>query len=533
MFSRLLKIFFFICCTALVRAENADALQLRENSPHVGMSLYTSSDSVHNGRDLQIVIKFDIKDGWHILSSTSGDIGLPTRIDWRLPEGYSLSDVRWSRPQILEEDGLRLSVYEGQAYYAATIIPNEEVDGLAVFEAEVFWQACAYECIPETRKLKFSLPVSTYNTPPADSWENIISTAEKTFGNEKPAPDGKKALGAVLAMAFAGGILLNLMPCIFPVLSLKAIALVKNLSDRRQSRLDALLYTAGVVVSFFLMAFVLVRLRKSGEAAGWGFQLQSPVFVGVLLIIFLFILLMFLGIIELNNPFSNALSRLSARARRFSSFFTGTFSVLIATPCTAPFMGIAVGYTLSQPLYCYYPVFLTLGLGYAFPFLLLGFFPQTLAAILPRPGKWMLILQRIFAIPVLLTCIWLSWVLYHQLNKRGIDISEAEWRPYDRMAVAEAVNNRRKVFIDFTAKWCLTCLANEKAIIHTSEFTDLAKENDILLFRADWTKRDEEIARALQYYGRNSIPLYVYYNGETMEILPQLLTPGIIREKLK
>lgn len=340
----------------------------------------------------------------------------------------------------------------------------------------------------------------------------------------------------IMLMAFVGGLILNFMPCIFPILTIKAISLAQSPYNKRKSQIESMLYFLGVVVSFFLIATVLIWLRSKGEQIGWGFQLQSPVFVGVMIVIFTIIFLMLLDLVSLRNPFANKVGRISFKRQKINAFMTGFFAVLIASPCTGPFMGIAIGYTLAKPIYVYYPVFLALSVGYALPFALVGLFPKFVHSLLPRPGKWMDILKKIFAIPVFLTIIWLFWVLFNQINIRSSHESpEVSWRPYNSDIVDNLVINKEKVFIDFTAKWCITCLANEKIALQSEEFERLVRTRKIHIFKADWTNRSPEIAQALAHYGRNSIPLYVYYNGEERNyiILPQLLTPGILKDYLK
>ena len=215
------------------------------------------------------------------------------------------------------------------------------------------------------------------------------------------------------------------------------------------------------------------------------------------------------------------------------SVFSRLFAVLIASPCTAPFMGMAIGYTLTAPLYFYYPVFVSLGIGYALPFALINLWPQKLQRILPRPGVWMERLKKVFAIPVLMTILWLGWVFYSQV---AVDVRSRfeglHWQEYNSLEVAEAVKNGQPVFIDFTAKWCITCLANHKLALQTQDFARMAKDKQMVLFQADWTNKDDTIAAALEKYGRNSIPLYVYYPSHTDKyiILPQLLTVGILKD---
>lgn len=344
------------------------------------------------------------------------------------------------------------------------------------------------------------------------------------------------SLFLVILMAFAGGVILNFMPCIFPILTIKAISLAQSSYNKQKNRIEALLYFAGVVVSFFLIATVLIFLRSKGEQIGWGFQLQSPVFVGIMMVIFFIIFLMLLDIVNLKNPFASRVGRISFKKQQLNAFVTGFFAVLIASPCTGPFMGIAIGYTLAKPIYIYYPVFLALSVGYALPFTLIGLFPHALHKILPKPGKWMEILKKIFAVPVFLTIVWLGWVLFNQINASAAKkYEEVFWQPYDKEKVAALTAVRQPVFIDFTAKWCITCLANEKMALQSEEFLSLVRERKINIFKADWTNRDKDVTDALAYYGRNSVPLYVYYGGETANyvILPQLLTPGILKQYIK
>ena len=207
--------------------------------------------------------------------------------------------------------------------------------------------------------------------------------------------------------------------------------------------------------------------------------------------------------------------------------------MLIASPCTGPFMGIAIGYTLAKPIYVYYPVFLALSVGYA-PALCFGrTVSEVHTSFSSQAGKVDGHFEKkIFAIPVFLTIMWLFWVLFSQIEaNRGERVREVLWRTYNRDIVAQAVASGEKVFIDFTAKWCITCLANEKIALQSKEFERLVRTGKIQAFKADWTSRSAEIAQSLAYYGRNSIPLYVYYNGEggNYVILPQLLTPGILK----
>ena len=283
-------------------------------------------------------------------------------------------------------------------------------------------------------------------------------------------------------------------------------------------------------------------MQKGGTSLGWGFQLQSPTFIALLFILFFCIGLMFLDIIQVNGTWFNRLANLTTDGGKLNSFLnsflTGLFAVLIASPCSAPFMGAAIGYSITQPWYIYFPVFGALAVGYALPFTIIGMFPRVWAKILPKPGKWMLTLKKIFSLPIFATCLWLGWVFYNQVSPQETSVAEAQdlvWQDFSEDKVQALRAENRPVFIDFTAKWCLTCLVNEKTALSSKTFAKLVKNKNIALFKADWTSQDKAITQALARYERNSVPLYVYYNGKIEEpiILPQLLTPSLLKEYLK
>lgn len=405
------------------------------------------------------------------------------------------------------------------------------------------------------------------NPPPAGS---PSSGTPSSSANPSPAaasptagtPSSDSFSGGLLyylITAFIAGLILNLMPCVLPVLSLKALYLVQN--HRHASPLSALAYVAGVVCSFMLLAGILFYLRELGAGMGWGFQLQSPVFNAVLLLLFFLIFLNLTDRLPLPDACADTLSRLAGK----QSFLTGFFAVVIACPCTGPFMGAAIGYAVAKPALIYFGIFLALSLGYALPYALIEMFPGFFLKYIPKPGHWMITMKRILALPILLTCFWLGWVIFNQFRPAAADAPDAAkadtvpgttsaadtsspgispsadaaaepvWEPYTPAKVAAALAARRPVFINFTAKWCLVCLLNDKTSLSTETFRRLAAEKNIALFKADWTNRDETIRDALKAYGRNSIPLYVWYPAgkQTPVLLPQILTPDILKTQLQ
>lgn len=524
-----------LAAVVLLFVTQAEAKVVEKQTPHLDISVITATDQISPSTPLDVLIKFKMKKGWHIFSENPGDIGLPTKVEWKLPLSYELKDTRWSNDKKFVNEGIIQYGYDKTAYYKATIIPSDDVMKEAKLEAQVSWLACKDECVPGKTNFVLNLPIIHQDLQPGETWLKASKLAQASF-EVAESKDAEKNLLVVLFMAFMGGIVLNFMPCIFPILTIKAISLAQSPYNRKKSQIESMLYLTGVVFSFLAIATILVLLREKGEQIGWGFQLQSPIFVTVMIVIFSLVFLMLLDLVTIKNPLINRVGRISFTRRKINAFMTGFFAVLIASPCTAPFMGIAIGYTLSKPIYIYYPVFLALSLGYALPFTLAGLFPRTIHKILPKPGRWMDVLKKIFAIPVFLTVVWLIWVLSSQVRVgTKIPTTAMDWQEYDAKEVAQLVEQNKPVFIDFTAKWCITCLVNKKVALQSNAFAELVKSKNIYLFRADWTNDDVAISTALERYGRNSIPLYVYYDGKSKEfvLLPQLLTPNTIREYLK
>ncbi|MCM2305215.1 MAG: thioredoxin family protein, partial [Elusimicrobia bacterium] len=321
-----------------------------------------------------------------------------------------------------------------------------------------------------------------------------------------------------LLLAFLGGLLLNLMPCVFPVLAIKVTGLLE-----RPGRGHALAYTAGVVTTFLALAGGLLAARAAGSTFGWGFQLQSPWVVGALAALFAAIGLNLLGWFEVGT-------RLMGLGRRAGdgSFASGVFAVVVAAPCTAPFMGAALGWALTRPAWEALSVFAALGLGTAAPYAVLASRPALLG-FLPRPGAWMERMKRALSVPMFLTSAWLLWVLWRLLAAPAA--ADPLWRTWSPEAVREARAGGRTVFVDFTAAWCLSCQVNERVVLSRPEVAAALAKG--LAFKADWTDRDPVIEAELARHGRAGVPLYIVYpKGGEAVTLPEILTPGLVLETL-
>jgi thiol:disulfide interchange protein DsbD len=395
---------------------------------------------------------------------------------------------------------------------------------------------------------------------------------------------GASSLGFTFAilLAFIGGLVLNLMPCVFPVLFLKALSLAGSATeDRRTQRLHGFSYTAGILVSFWTIVAVLLVLRAGGRQAGWGFQLQSPVFVVLMASLLFFMALSLAGQFDLGLSLTSKGDALTRRPGYAGSFFTGVLATVVATPCTAPLMGAAIGFALAQSAVVTFAIFTALALGLALPYLLLTLQPGW-AKRMPRPGRWMETLKQLTAVPLLLTVVWLVWVygrLYSSAASEGSDhiarllvglvllaiagwvlarwpaqrigmigalgiigaslgvsltsprVDRLQWQAFSPAAVEQAQAQGHPVFVDFTAAWCLSCQVNERSVLHDTSVEHELEAKHYVLLRADWTRYDPEITRQLASVGRSGVPTYVIYPAQPtgrVQVLPELLTRSAV-----
>ncbi len=393
-----------------------------------------------------------------------------------------------------------------------------------------------------------------------------------------PAPESDLGLLPALALALLGGLILNLMPCVFPVLSIKALALV----NKGNHKGEGLAYTAGVLASFAALAAVLIALRAGGQQVGWGFQFHSPVFVLVVAYVLFLVGLSLSGLFEIGGSFTGIGSGLAAREGLAGSFFTGVLAAVVATPCTAPFMGAALAFALAQPAAVLLAVFLALGLGLSLPFLVLAFWPAA-QRWLPRPGAWMDTFKQALAFPMYAAVVWLLWVLAQQAGADGVALAlgglvlmafglwwrrasgaslvgtgaalagvvlalglgtaikpvvaearagESAVETYSAERVAELRAQNKPVFVNLTASWCISCLVNERVALSRAEVKSAFATAGVVYLKGDWTREDPKITAVLKAHGRSGVPLYLYYapGAAEAQVLPQILTPGLVIE---
>lgn len=472
------------------------------------------------------------------------------------------------------------------------------------FEGDTF-KASSPEMLPEGKVYELTIPLQdTKKTSFAGS--RFLVVLEQGSDLDRPrhifemalggadaagasaAPVGATNFWLVFLWAIIGGLILNVMPCVFPVLSIKILSFLGPDKNAAKLKRSGIFYTVGVLVSFLALGGTLLALRAAGEKIGWGFQLQSPVIASGIAVLFFWMGLNFLGTFEIGNSLMG-IGTGKGDSSPWGSFLTGVLATVVATPCTAPFMGAALGAALTMPTVQTVGIFFGLGLGMALPFLGLAFFPQFLK-VLPRPGVWMQTMKEFLAFPLFATVLWLLWVLGQQIAVEGIlfvlaillmvslwvwtshrfreikwrqtfllagfvtsfgcltslpkarpvtetavSSSGTQWKKYSEAAVKAEVDAGKAVFIDFTAAWCITCQVNKKLVLNTEPIQNLLRQNNVVLFRGDWTDQDPVVTAGLASYGRNSLPLYVYYapGAKQPQLLPEVLTPGIIENLFK
>lgn len=507
-----------------------------------------------------------------------------------VPDGGGLGLPQWPAAQTLMDDHFG----EVAVYFDTVEVPLEvtrPAGGPLKLSLLAAYQGCKRDgiCYPIMRRsVDVELPASDHahaarETAPA-------ATATGASGNPSGTPG---SLWLALLLAIAGGLILNLMPCVLPVLSMKAISLAESGRSSGHARSHALWYTAGVLVSFAVVGLAAVLLRNAGQALGWGFQLQQPAFVAVLVLVMTGVGLSLSGVVSFGNSLMGAGQQLTEGSGARSAFFTGVLAVVVASPCTAPFMFGALGYAFAQPPALSLLVFLALGLGLALPFLLIGFIPA-LANRLPRPGAWMEHFKQWMAFPMYLTAIWLLWVLGQQRgpNAMGVALvacvllaaalwwweaikygggrgrvfgvilvlgllagsaygvwmvhgmapptkgaqaaSDGPSEPYTPARLEALLAAGTPVFINMTADWCATCKVNEGTSLSTESFQTALRDTGTVYLKGDWTNTDPDITAFLQRFNAVGVPLYVSFDRQGQPtVLPTVLTPGLVHDAVR
>ncbi|MBV8898783.1 MAG: thioredoxin family protein [Verrucomicrobia bacterium] len=667
--------------------------QVQDGRELVKAALVADQNAIRPGQTFRIGVHYQMAPHWHIYWKYPGDAGVPVKIDWKLPPGFEVSDLRWPVPAREKEPGdLEVFTYPQEVLlYAEVKAPARLPEGPVQVGAHSEWLVCERQCVPGSAELSLSLPqgdggpsgaqplferfakrtpgplpanlsvrftrdgkrlrvtvegvpaaepvefypvppagvelghgVSTGNTvafevvsepQPVQQLSGLLLLAGSGASQQAYDVDGQlrqaivapepgsapaatlsdvgtgwSGLLQALAFAFLGGLILNVMPCVLPVISLKIFGFVSEAGEepRKIVRL-ALAYVSGVLGCFLVLAMAVCGLRAAGGQVGWGFQFQDYRFVFALsLVVFAFALNLF-GVFEfsVSARATGNLARLASGEGYGGAFFQGIFATILATPCTAPFLGTASAFAFAQPAPVTFLIFLAIGAGLAAPYLLLACNPRWLR-FLPKPGGWMLKVKQFFGFLLLATLLWLIWIAGQLRGVEGIVTLSAAllvlsllvwikgsfwtpvasraskvgagaamlatlalacfayravtapsrlvWREFSPQSLDLALASGRPVFVDFTADWCITCKANERFAIDTPAVRNAFSRKNVVTLRADWTHGDEAITALLRRHGRAGVPMYLYYPGGRERppvILPELITSQTVLDVLQ
>ncbi|GAB4232185.1 MAG: protein-disulfide reductase DsbD family protein [Chlamydiales bacterium] len=676
-------------------------------SSPVSVSILAEGDAAYTEAPSWIAVRLFTKEGWHTYWKNPGTAGYPIEVEWKLPEGLSVSDLHWPYPKKEMTDVGATYYYDGETWLLAKLegVPKDLEGKEVQLSATVRWLACsATDCLPGESEQSITIPVkdkpsvegthfsqarhrlaklehqvvakqsgtnvelwvpvdfetvtTAYFCPASqkmideaqelrvrkgdeglhitltahDEGEELQKIIEGTLVIEHE--EGAKAIDisevylssskeialaekttlpmrdestenvnffTILFFAFLGGLILNMMPCVLPVISIKILGFTKMANDSRMAIFkNSLAFCFGVLISFWVLAGLLLVLQAYGHAVGWGFQLQEPLFVASLAAVILIFGLSLFGLFEIGTGVSSAAGNMEAQSSSkrhplIGSFLSGILATTVATPCTGPFLGSAIGFAVTVPPLEALTIFTSLGLGMASPYLLVAAFPSMLK-IFPKPGDWMVTFKEILGFIMILTTLWLMWVFAGQTSSLSLFIlmlgffflaigcwcygkwgspirkkkvrwmgyiialtffcmggyiiyastdpalvSEAVavesskqgqdgWEAFSESRVQELQSNGTPVFIDFTARWCLTCQANH-VVFSIPEVKEKLQQYGVVKMKADWTKYDPEITAALKKYGRSGVPLYLLFGkdpNKPPQILPQVLTPDIV-----
>ena len=508
--------------------ENKLAYKIHNN---VSIEVISSVNSIYKENNLYLGLYFKLDPGWKIYWKYPGKAGYPPNIDWSKSKNIKDLEILWPKPEKFKILGMESVGYSKEVILPIKLILENNNEELIV-NFDVDYLTCKKICIPFNDNLKLNIPIGDGKI---SKYGKIINEYidKSNYSNYSNFLNPDSIL-FFLFIAFIGGVILNFMPCVFPVLSLK----IYNVLTQQQKKINNktikrnfLATILGIIFSFFILSLLIVFLKKIGHNLGWGFQFQSPIFLFFMILILIIFSLNLVNVFSIDIPiffkkFLNRIINLNKKSSEFfQNFFLGSFITILSTPCSAPFIGTAIGFAFVSPNQIIFLIFFCISLGLSSPYIILATKPQILS-FLPKPGLWMRKFKYFLSLLLILTAIWLSKTLLIQINTISNDSKNNNWINFDTIKLSELINENNIVFVDITADWCLTCFYNKKTVLDRKKVKNIFETYDVKKIRGDLTKPNREINKYINSFGRFGIPFNVIYSSSAPQgiLLPEVLT---------
>ncbi len=628
---------------ALELCQSSGNAALALGEVHAHAKIVAESSSIKPGKEFVLGVLFQVDPGWHIYYKDAGEAGMPTRVEWKLPSGFTAGPLLWEKPHKFIDSEITTYGYADKTIIAAKIKPpaNLATGKPIKIEADLKWLTCKEICLPGQDSVSLEIPVSDSEPDQANKalFANVgfagdvkslpdephgttggatgpsgtttgTASAATTGGSStsagtagSPSSSGEPNMLYLLFCALAGGFVLNFMPCVLPVIAIKIMSFIEQADEEpARVRLLGLTFSAGIILSFLTLALIVIAVRAAGRTVGWGFQFTVPGFTIAMSVVVLLLALSLFGLYYISVTVGQGeLDKLAQKEGFVGTFFKGVLATTLSTPCTAPLLGTALGFAFAQPDWVVAGIFFTSGLGMSLPYLLFTAFPN-LMKFFPKPGVWMEKFKESMGFILMATVVWLLGVLGTQIDSEGVmwtgyflltvalscwiigrftDLTSTTakkikvwsvaavlsaagfwafilaqpsvgpyllrarqlsatddtfWTPFSRSALDKAIAEKKTIFIDFTASWCLTCKTNEKLFINTAAVKQKFEQLKVLPMKADWTNQDQEITAEMRKYNRSGVPLYVVIPAGRPNdaiVLPEFLSPNSVVDALE
>ena len=527
----ILLFLLFIISFSFISLAQKNSEKTLVSHEHVSLELISTVNSIPIENNLHLGLYFKLDPGWKIYWKYPGKAGYPPGIDWVKSKNIKDLEILWPKPEEFEILGMESLGYSKEVILPIKlIIENNNEKLLANFDVD--YLTCKKICIPFNDNLILNIP--TGDGQVSEYGKVINQYIDKSNYLNYSSLLNPDSILLFLFIAFVGGVILNFMPCVFPVLSLKIYNVLsqqqQNINNKTIKR-NFLATILGIIFSFFVLSLITVLLKSLGHNLGWGFQFQSPIFLSFMILILILFSLNLIDFFSIDIPFffkkflNKVINFNKKSSEFFQNFLLGSFITILSTPCSAPFIGTALGFAFVSSNQVIFLIFFCISLGLSSPYIILATKPQILS-FLPKPGLWMKKFKYFLSFLLILTAIWLASVLLIQINAINNDSKNNNWLNFDTIKLKELVNENNIVFVDITADWCMTCFYNKKTVLDRKKVKNIFEKYDVKKMRGNLTKPNKEINKYINSYGRFGIPANVIYSPSAPQgiLLSELLT---------